>query len=146
MQHWWVLNIFSLPLLLTSPWLGAVVPVWHGSNKSVQKLFLSFRNSWNHITPGKLSVFKIVIWSYTAQSAGSGAMNTPTAPLQRGKTPSNEYPGYDIKQSDGDALVMLELWEMQSTLSLLSLPGPLCPGVVAPDKFLSMGQIELSGI
>ena len=28
---------------------------------------------------------------------------------------------------------MLELWGMQSTPLLLSLPGPLWPGVVAPD-------------
>ena len=29
---------------------------------------------------------------------------------------------------------MLELWEMQSTPSVPSLPVPLWPGVVAPDK------------
>ena len=29
---------------------------------------------------------------------------------------------------------MLELWGMQSTPSLPLLPGPLWPGVVAPDK------------
>ena len=33
---------------------------------------------------------------------------------------------------------------MPSTLSLPSLPGPLWPGVVAPDRVLSMGQIELN--
>ena len=38
---------------------------------------------------------------------------------------------------------MLELWEMRSTSSLLSLPDSLWPEVVAPDKVLSMGQIEL---
>ena len=26
------------------------------------------------------------------------------------------------------------------------LPGPLCPKVVAPDRALSMGEIELFGI
>ena len=31
---------------------------------------------------------------------------------------------------------MLELWGMRSTPSLLSLPGPLSPGVVAPDRVL----------
>ena len=30
--------------------------------------------------------------------------------------------------------LMLELWGMRSTPSLLSLPGPLWPGVEAPDK------------
>ena len=39
---------------------------------------------------------------------------------------------------------MLELWGMRSTPLLPSLPGPLQPGVVAPDKVLWMGQIELS--
>ena len=32
---------------------------------------------------------------------------------------------YDTKQSHGEASVMLELWGMQSTPSLSSLPGPL---------------------
>ena len=39
---------------------------------------------------------------------------------------------------------MLERWGMQCTPSLPSLPGPLWPGVVAPDRVLSMGQIELN--
>ena len=39
---------------------------------------------------------------------------------------------------------MLELWRMWSTPSLPSLPGPLLPGVVAPDWVLPMGQIELN--
>ena len=46
----------------------------------------------------------------------------------------NECPGYDTKQSDGGVPVILELWGMQSTPSLLLLPGPLWTGVVAPDK------------
>ena len=41
---------------------------------------------------------------------------------------------------------MLELWGMQSTPSLLLLPDPLWLGVVAPEKVLSMGQIELFDI
>ena len=39
---------------------------------------------------------------------------------------------------------MLELWGMQNTPSLPLLPGSLRPGVVAPDRVLSMGQIELT--
>ena len=35
---------------------------------------------------------------------------------------------------------------MQSIPSLLSLQGPLWPGVVAPDKVQSMGQIDLFDI
>ena len=38
---------------------------------------------------------------------------------------------------------MLELWGMWSTPSLSSLPSP---GVVAPDRFLSMGKIEMFDI
>ena len=58
--------------------------------------------------------------------------------------PANECPGYDSKQSDGEAPVMLELWGIWSTPLLLLLPGPLWPAVVAPDSVLSMGQIELN--
>ena len=52
---------------------------------------------------------------------------------------------WDLK-SDGEAPVMLELWGMWSTPSLLSLPGLLRPGVVASDRVLFMGQIELFDI
>ena len=68
-------------------------------------------------------------------------------PNQLQNTPKrlpNECPGYDTKQSDGEAPVMLELWGMQNTPLLPSLPGPAWPGVVAPDRILSMGQIELN--
>ena len=51
----------------------------------------------------------------------------------------NECPVYDTEQSDGKAPLMLELWEMQSTLPLPSLSGPLWPWVEAPDRVLSMG-------
>ena len=51
----------------------------------------------------------------------------------------NECPGYDTKQSDGEVSAVLELWGMRSTPSLPSLPGPLWPGVLAPDRALSMG-------
>ena len=47
-------------------------------------------------------------------------------------------------QTDGEALVVLELRGMQSTSSLPSLPGPLWPEVVASDKVLFMGQIKLN--
>ena len=59
--------------------------------------------------------------------------------LQKGKNSPNEWPGYHTKQSDGEVLVMLELWGMWSTPSLLSFSGPRWPRVVAPDRVLSMG-------
>ena len=65
--------------------------------------------------------------------------------LQGSKTPHHKCLRYDTKQSDGAAQIMLELWGMQSTPSLSSFPGSLSLGVVAPDRVLSMGQIELNG-
>ena len=41
---------------------------------------------------------------------------------------------------------MLKLWGIQSILLLPLLPGSLWPGVVAPDRVPSMGQIELFDI
>ena len=80
----------------------------------------------------------------SAQSAGAGEY---TNCISAEKYPSpNECPGYDIKQSNGEVAVMLELWGMLCTPSLPSLPGPLWPQIVAPDKLLSMGQIELFDI
>ena len=38
---------------------------------------------------------------------------------------------------------MLKLWGIRSTSLLASLPGQIWPGFVAPDRFVSVGQIEL---
>ena len=62
------------------------------------------------------------------------------------RPPPNECAGYETKQSDGGTPVMLELCGMWSIPSLLSLPGPLLPGVAAPDRVLSLGQIRLFDI
>ena len=58
----------------------------------------------------------------------------------------NECSGYETRQCDGEAPLILELWGMWSTPLLPSLPGPLWPGVVAPERVLFMGQIELNCI
>ena len=55
---------------------------------------------------------------------------------------TEECTGGDTKQSDGEIPVLLELCGMQSTPPLPSLPGLLWSGVVAPDRVLSIGQIE----
>ena len=44
----------------------------------------------------------------------------------------------DMIVNNGKAPVMLALWEICNTSLLPSLPGPLEPGVVAPDKVLSI--------
>ena len=46
-------------------------------------------------------------------------------------------------KNDGEVPLMPKHWEMRSALSLHSLTGTLGPEVVAPDRVLSMGQIEL---
>ena len=67
---------------------------------------------------------------------------TLTASLQRSKTPPMSVL-YMTLNNHGEAPVMLKLKGMQSTPSLLLLPGSLWPGVVASDRVLSIGQIEL---
>ena len=42
-------------------------------------------------------------------------------------TPTNVYPEYDTKQSDGQAQVMLDLWGMQSISLSPLLSGSLKP-------------------
>ena len=48
----------------------------------------------------------------------------------------NECPDYDIKQSDGEAPVMLKLLEMQSTPSLPLLSGPPKSRVREQESYL----------
>ena len=73
-----------------------------------------------------------------AQSAGAVEYTDCTS-AEGWAPPPYECPRYDIKQSDGEVPAVLELWGMRSTSSLPSLPGPLWPGGVAPDRALSMG-------
>ena len=116
-------------------------------------------------------VLSVNIWRLRAQSAGSGGCRIHRLHLCREVRPppkecpvaqsdvaveytgcfsaegwdsSNECPGYDTKQSDAEVPVMLGLWGMLGTPSLPLHPGPLWPGVVAPDRVLSMDQIELN--
>ena len=63
----------------------------------------------------------------------SGTVEYTDCISAEGQNFPKECPDYDTKQSNGEASVMLELWEMQSTSSLPLLPGPLWPVVVAHD-------------
>ena len=77
-------------------------------------------------------IWNKTVWHLTlsiAQSAGAVKYTDPP----------NECPDYDTEQSDGEVPAMLEIWGMRSTPSLPLLPGPLWPGMVAPDRTLSMG-------
>ena len=82
-----------------------------------------FKNSFDNLT-----------YTLFAQSASS----LPWGKMAWWGVPPIKCPGYDIKQSDGENLVMQELWGMWSTTLLPLLPGPLWPGVVAPDGAQSM--------
>ena len=58
--------------------------------------------------------------------------------LCRGVTPPPECPGYDIKQSDGEAST-LEIWEnVEYPFIAITARSTL----IAPDRVLSMGQLE----
>ena len=105
------------------------------------KLLLNFENLvslWLVMSCKNIASLWILLPSWL------GLLNTLTASLQRGKTSHQWVSWYDTKQSDGKVPVMLELWGIQGTPSLPSLPGLLWPGVVAPNRVLSMGQIKLN--
>ena len=72
------------------------------------------------------------------QLAGAVEYTDPPSP------PKKKCSGYDTKQSDNEALIILEHCGMWSTPLLPLLPGPLCSEIVAPDWLLSMCQIELN--
>ena len=69
----------------------------------------------------------------------AGAVEYTDCTSAEGEDPTNECPGYDTQQSDGEVPGILGLWGIWSTPSLPLLPGLLCPSVVAPDWALSMG-------
>ena len=53
---------------------------------------------------------------------------------------------YDIKQSGGEVPVMLELYRKWIIASLPLFLDSFWPGVIAPNRVLSMGLIELFDI
>ena len=73
-----------------------------------------------------------------AESAGAAEEYPPPA--------HNECPGDDIKKPDSEPPVMLELYGIRSTPWLPSLPDPLWPGMVAPERVRAIDQIELFDI
>ena len=72
----------------------------------------------------------------------SGAAEFTDCVSVEGQDSSIDCPENDSKKSNGEVPVILELWEMRSTPLLPSLPGRQRPRVVAPDRVLSMSQIE----
>ena len=131
-------SFFFIFILVATTYPGQSGP---GSNASkgvlpiIRCSFVSYPGYWWGGVPtrytGGVSYYLI------AQSAAS---------LQRDKTPTNECPGYDTKQSDGEVPAMQELCGMRGTPSLPSLPGPLWPEVVAPDMGPIYGLNRTNGI
>ena len=62
----------------------------------------------------------------------AGAVEYTDCFSAEGKKTPDECLTYDIKQSDGEASILLEIWRMWCTPLLPSFPGPPWPGVVAP--------------
>ena len=103
---------------------------------------LLFTNSYGGRKDGIMPFSRAFAWSQLPIQLR--LKNTLIASLQRGKTLPTSVLSYDTKQSDGEVPILRELWGMQHTSSLQLLPGPLWSGVVAPDRILSLGQIELN--
>ena len=115
-------------------------PEWYymlGSSSTSQKIYLkriSIRQEYLIQYYSKRFLLRIGTWSYNCsltiikdQSAGS--VKYCISSREERIHATHECPGYDTKQSNSDEdLVILELREMQSTPSLLSLPGPLWHG------------------
>ena len=100
--------------------------------------FIQVRSGFNYFVQWHMSLCGFSnLKSNIAQSAGTVEyIDFTSAEVVRRP---NECPVYDTKQSDDEVPVMLWFWGMWSTPPLPLLPVPLCFGVVAPDRALSMG-------
>ena len=96
-----------------------------------------------------LFIYHLAVWPYFSFLLDQliGALEYTDSIYAAGQDPvTNECPGYDTKQSDGKAPIMLDFGEMRAIHLLLSLPTLRLPGAVSPDRVQSMGQIELNGV
>ena len=93
-----------------------------------------------HLLPPNFFRFLLIYKNLFLSVQSAGAIEYTDCISAEGQAPPPHYecPGYDTKQSDGEAPVQ-ELWGMGSTPSLPLLPGPLWFGMVAPDSVVSMG-------
>ena len=107
--HFKIASVDSLPLLPVPLSRWVIVPV---RVLSVDPIEL-FENDLYLIWPSR-----------------PGLQDTPTAFLQRGKTPSTSVLIMTLNKSNGEAPVIQDFWVMRSTLSLPSLLDP-------PDRVLS---------
>ena len=90
---------------------------------------------------GSPSIISEISKLYGAQTAGAAEYTDCISAEELDS--SNECLENDTKKTHGEVPVILELWGMRSTLLSLSLPAPVRPGEVAPDRVLLLSQIEL---
>ena len=83
-----------------------------------------------------------IVWAQTRMAQSAGDVEYTDCFSAEAWDSPNDRPRYDTTQSDGEVSVTLEHWGIRNIHLLPSLPGPLWPGVVAPDTVLSMCQIE----
>ena len=97
------------------------------------------RCRWNVLGPTKKYILLTLAYTWRNFCPVGWGCRIHWLLLCRGvRPPLNECPDNDTKHSDGEVPAVLEFWGMRSTPSLPLLPGPLWPGVVAPDRALSM--------
>ena len=76
--------------------------------------------------PGRVGVQCTTMEHYTHLAQLARAVEYTNYISAEGWDPYQWVSWYDTKQSDGETLVMLELWGMQSIPLLPLLPGSLC--------------------
>ena len=105
------------------------------STMNVNDFFFSF----DYLLASKFWISLVIIWNSELQFSAAAIT---LLRLCWGLKLHKMCPGYDSKQFHGKASVMMELWGMQSNLSLPSLPALFWAEEVASDRVLSIDQIE----
>ena len=94
----------------------------------------------------KIRPYRQMVYIHARIAQSAGAVEYTDCFFADGQDPSPTSVLYmTLNNLMMNSPVMLELWGIQSTPSFPSSLSPLWPGVgVAPDRVLSMGQIELN--
>ena len=123
---------------------GLLTKIWGGewtSNTGIRSIFGVTKNVSKKLISFKISCVFQKIWHHFVYWPNCLDVRIFRLLLCEEEDPTNECPRYDTKQSDGEVPVMMEVWGMRNTHSLSSLPGPLLPRVVEPDR-VCMDQVE----
>ena len=156
-------TLFKYQIVLFNPWIGTyqVLPLWFSVNLGgiaikEYSAFPKFKHYWSltirlfcvisETLVGEVLTFcrDAVSVIYSPRRLGSVYLDRSFSliPIRLKKTPNGISWLRHWRASDSETLV-LEVWGIWSTCSLILLPGPLWSGVVAPFSVLSIGQIDL---